>query len=285
MLKPKMGGKSNLRILLKGDEDVTNSLLSLSEGGKKLNKGLRDLIQEKYQGAFQVEIISEPGERSDILVQKINQVPIPDVLKLPGIEPEKSWHKQSCLFDQNQNLDVIVFSLQPEIIHSLSKHRQTGYLLNPPDDWPRRWTEAQQQDFKEQFESVGLLPVQQSQENLSQIINYVKEKVGAYIIFYNCCTIDPNDEVYNYYQQEEPLSLRIKQFNLALMKLSILAGISIVDVDYQLAALGAERHIPKVLDYSLEAQEAICQEFLRVIEDVGFFEKRSLLMQVGQQKK
>ena len=42
MLQPKMGGKSNLRILLKGGEDVNNSLLSLAEGGKKLARGLRD---------------------------------------------------------------------------------------------------------------------------------------------------------------------------------------------------------------------------------------------------
>ena len=132
---------------------------------------------------------------------------------------------------------------------------------------------------------MGLLPVQQSQENLSQIINYVKEKIGAYIIFYNCCTIDPSDQVYNYYQQKYTLSERIKQFNLALMKLSIQDGISIIDVDYQLARLGADQYVNKAFDYSAEAQKVICQEFLRVIEDVGFFEKRPLLMQIGQQKK
>ncbi len=39
MTEPKMGGKPTLRLFLTGGDDVTNSLLSVAEGGQKLDRG------------------------------------------------------------------------------------------------------------------------------------------------------------------------------------------------------------------------------------------------------
>ena len=112
----------------------------------------------------------------------------------------------------------------------------------------------------------------------------LKEKTNAYIICYNCCDFDPSDRTTNYHNIGETLRLRIQKLNLALLKLSIQKGISIIDVESLLAELGAGQHVIAALNYSPEAYRTICQEFLRVIIDVGFFENRPLLKQIGRRR-
>ncbi|MCT7989006.1 class I SAM-dependent methyltransferase [Laspinema olomoucense] len=129
-----------------------------------------------------------------------------------------------------------------------------------------------------------VLSVERYYENLVRIVRLIKEQMGAYIIFFNCCSLDPEERMHNYHNLTDSLSLRIQKLNLALIKLSMLEGISIIDVDYILAELGGDHHVLQALDYSPAAWEAISLEFLRVIEDVGFFELRPLLVQIGKIK-
>ncbi len=280
METPKMGGRSHLRILLKGDDDLTNSLLSLAEGGQKIQQGLRQLVREKYQESFKIDILQEKGERSDILVQKITQVPIPETLRSFGLDIGNGF----LSLDESQ-IDIIVFSILPEIKQIVYQHRESGYLIAPPEDWEQQWTEDKKDNFRQNFELAFPLTAQQSQENFRQIIKYVKDKIGAYIIFFNACTIDGNDHTCNYYEKPETLPIKLTKLNLALLKLSLEWGISLIDVDQQLAELGVNQHLIKALEYTSAANQAICQEFLRVMADVGFFENRPLLAQVGKRRK
>lgn len=282
MQKVKMGGeKKTLRIFIGDNNDITDSLLSLQHGGQKLDLGVNDLVHKKYHGLFNIEIIREPFGRSDLMIQQ------------PGVVPEELFqHKlddenfvttqfKSRLFEEQ--VDVVVFSLRPEITDSLWRHRQKGYLFYPPPDWEKRWTLMQKQWFQEQFSPIGLISVQQFKENFVRLIRAVKERLGAHIIVYNCSSVDPEDHTYSYYKlQDDVLSLRIHKFNFALIEISVSEGISIIDTDRLIAELGGERHVIKCLSYSKEACFAICQEFQRVIEDIGFFENRPLLMQIGQ---
>lgn len=229
MQELKMGGQPTLNLLIWAGSDVANSLLSFQEGGAKLHRGIRDLIQEKYAAKFEINIIQKPWSNSEEVLKTI----------------QKEGNAKNGL---EKTTDIVIFSIQSAITESGDK----------------------------------ALSVELYYQYLVQIVRLIKEKIGAYIIFFNCCCLDPQDCVHNYYNLDDSLSVRVQKLNLALMKLSMQEGISIIDVDYILAELGGDRHVLKALDYSAEAWEAISLEFLRVLEDVGFFERRSLLIQLGQ---
>jgi hypothetical protein len=117
---------------------------------------------------------------------------------------------------------------------------------------------------------------------LQAVVRMLKDDVGCHVIVQNACSVDPDDRTINYHGIEDPLSLRIHRLNLRLLELSMLEGISILDVDRIVAELGAGKHVTKVLDYSAEACEAIARELVRVLADYGFFEQRPLVLQLGR---
>lgn len=108
---------------------------------------------------------------------------------------------------------------------------------------------------------------------------------ACHVIALNASTIDPTNLVSNYHGIPEPFTRAAQRLDLALLKLSISHGISIIDADRILAELGAEQHVVGPLDYSSAASEAICEEAFRIIDDYGFFERRPVMAQVGQATK
>jgi hypothetical protein len=172
--------------------------------------------------------------------------------------------------------DVVVFSLEPEIAQPPWRHRESGYLA---------YAAAGAQPPADRFELAEPLPAARSKENLARLIAAAKESLDAHVLVCNCSSIDPDDEVHNYHGRPDTMALHIHKLNLALMDLSVQEGISILDVERLISEMGAERHVVAACRYSDEAYEAIGQEFLRVLEDIGFFENRPLILQVGQKGK
>jgi hypothetical protein len=158
---------------------------------------------------------------------------------------EEAEGRRECALWSGGPCDVAAFSLQPEALR--------------PGGGPAR--------FKADFRRV---------------IRAAKERLDAHLLVFNCSSLDPDDDVHNYHGREDTLALRIHKLNLALMELSVEEGISIVDVDRQVAEMGGQRHVLAPCRYSEEAYEAVGREFLRVLEDIGFFEARPLVLQVGQ---
>ena len=149
-----MGGKKELRVFLSESDDIVDSLLSTAEGGRRLQRGLREVIRDKYQGAFDVVIVRETCPRPDL--------PPPD----------------SKLF--SRSVDVAVFSAQPAV--------------------------------------AGLKDAQEFQQTLLNLVRTVKQRANAYILVYNCCSVDPSDQTHTYYGRPDTLSLRTHKFNLARKK-------------------------------------------------------------------
>lgn len=114
------------------------------------------------------------------------------------------------------------------------------------------------------------------------LIRSVKGHSGAHVIAFNCSSVDPGDIVNNYYRREDTFSVRVHRFNLALFQLSVLEGISIIDVERLIGQMGGDRHVTAPQQYTCDAYHAIRVEFHRVLADIGFFEERPLVMQIGQ---
>lgn len=227
-----------MKVFLKGNDDLVDSLLPADDGGK-LPGGLAGLLRERYAGKYEAHVIHETCGDSTSLREEL-------AAALAG----KDWPAATRLVEVRP--DLIVFSLH-------------GDLLGAAD--------------------AGTNP-EEFTKNMLTVTRLLKEQLEAHMIFFNASTIEPGQKISNYRRlEQEPFSIRAHKLDLALMELSVLEGISIIDADRLLAELGAARHVMGPLDYSAVACEALCQELLRVAEDYGFFEERPLVMQVGQKKK
>ena len=118
--------------------------------------------------------------------------------------------------------------------------------------------------------------------NMLEVIQTIKARYDARILAFNASTFDPEDATITFSRIDSPYPLRIHELDLEIMRLSFDEGISVIDVDRLLAELGAGKHVPKALELSPRAQEVVADEFMRVVKDYGFFEKRPLLAQIGK---
>lgn len=124
--------------------------------------------------------------------------------------------------------------------------------------------------------------IEQFRRKLSDLIRLGKTRLDAHVIVFNCSSVDPKDSVYNFFNREDTFSVRVHRFNLALFQISVAEGISIIDVERLIGQMAGERHVKAPLEYTDEAYLRICQELHRVLADIGFFEERPLVMQLGQ---
>jgi len=219
----KTGGQPKITVFLGESDNVSNALLSIEEGGRKLGIGLRDLVRQRYNGRFEIEFLRESWENG-----------------IPDIDAGKS-----LLLERQPG--IVVFSAAGDVTTSISV-----------------------EDFK---------------TRLLRLIRVVKDRLDAHVIVFNCCSADPADNVHNYHGLPDTFPLRAHKFNLAVMQASVLEGISFIDVERVIGQLAADTHVLSPLRYSVQAYETIGKEFLRVIEDIAFFENRPLVMQVGQRGK
>jgi hypothetical protein len=143
--------------------------------------------------------------------------------------------------------DVLVLSIEPDVTA-----RRTGT------------------DVAEHYHSV--------MGNLAQLV----KASDTHLVVFNGSTIDPADGTSGYQGRPEPPSMIIHRLDLALMKLSVLDGLSIIDVDRVVAEIGGRQAVESLLSYSPQVCDALCDEMLRVLDDYCFFEHRPLVTQVGR---
>lgn len=128
------------------------------------------------------------------------------------------------------------------------------------------------------FEST---PVSEVETALEDVIRQVKSW-DAHVIILNACTIDPEVVISNYHGKNEGFAMRAHRLNLALMRLSIATGVSILDADRVIAEAGAAAVVEAPLRYTADGCRSILRESVRIIDEYGFFEHRPLIAQVGQ---
>ncbi len=119
-------------------------------------------------------------------------------------------------------------------------------------------------------------------DDLVAAVDKIKEESNAHVLVVNVSTFDPTDQTSSLHGlDEEPISMRAHRINLALLKLSNEIGISIIDVDRITAEAGCAGVVPAALTLSAEGSAQVRDETVRVLEDYGFFDERSLIAQVG----
>lgn len=282
----KSGGNPDISIFLSGSGAPADSLLSLGEGGGQLSKGLRQRVNEVYEGRFNVSISHEAaGGASELLLASFSP-PLQGSAAPAGPQDDPralELAPSTRLFELPS--DIVVFSVEPEITRPVWRHRKTGIRVFPPREWERDWPADKKKCFSLAYEPEGLVSADRFRQEFARLVAEIKERVGAHIIVFNAFAYDPDDRTRNYFGVQDTPALRALKFNLALIDISTEEGISIVDVDRILAEMGGGAHAVGAFRHSQEACELLRDEFLRIMQEIGFFEHRPLVAQVGRKRK
>ena len=284
MQQPQIGGKAVTRLFIKGNDDLVDGLLSSVDGGARLEKGVKECVAETYEGKFSLEVVQETAVTTDILLQQLQGVKFPEALRAQGLDDAFLTSQfDSKLLEEES--DIIALSILSDLLYPRWRHQGEGYMICPPLDWQQRWSSEQRDWFIQNFSPIGKVQADEYKENMTQLIQLLKEKSTAHIVLVGASTFDPDDETHNLHGKEDPQSMRALRFNLVMVQLSEEEGITVIDVDRILAELGCSEHVNHIFNYSDETYKAICEEFVRVITDVSFFEERPILVQMGQRNR
>jgi hypothetical protein len=150
--------------------------------------------------------------------------------------------------------DVVVFSLADDVDTWASAPEASGTAA------ATAWTEA-----------------------MRSICGHLKAR-GSRVFVCNASTVVPNDHCSSFRGVDETASVFTNRLDARLIELSVDEGLSIIDVDGMIAELGADQHVSGLLQYSPHALDAIRTDFVRILDDYGFFHPRPLLPQRGQRE-
>jgi hypothetical protein len=286
MGNPKLGGKPILRIWIQPSSDILSSLFDSPSGRPESGYTLEELVRAKYGDAVRLDFVRGPAVRSDLLAQSVAGGSTPSASGrgqvCPVVKQPEADHNSTLLDDQ---VDIVVLSAQPELLAVPWSVGERDHLIGPIDSRHQNGSAEPCTRLDAQITPASEISGEESKENWARFIRLVKQASGAHIIVFNCSPLDPTDQVHNYHRTDDTLSVRAQRLNFALMQLSTLEGISIIDVERLVAELGGDQHVLQPLLYSAEAYASMCGEFLRVLEDIGFFETRPLVMQVGRRER
>ncbi len=258
-----------LRLFVKGNVDVHDSLHSCRLGRELLWNGINTAFREKSLD-ITARLRHETWTRSDALLAA--QGTVPDLLasrSLPlGAYPLASQFSRAVFEDA---CDAIVLSIQPDVTAGMLRHRHEGVLLYP--NGLEQWSRDDVAWARTEFERAAPLDVSQSMANLHAIITQLQRRKTVPILIYNLSAIIPGETVYSYEGLDETLSERIKRFNLGLVDLSRQTGIAIIDVDRMVAEHGADALKRDPVHLTAAGYRLLAHEVVRVLEDVGALEE------------
>jgi len=244
------------------------------------------LIQRSLDGTC---CILREGEvssaRSDFILQSLRPLPaewtrpVAEQLELP---PD---YFRSQLFSRNMHVAgeagteefpkrIVVLSIAPDVVRSLYRHRQHGFLVDPGGWWLNQSLTRVLADrsratwFRETFESIGKLDVAAFYENFTTIIELVKAVTEAHILVLNVLTVEPGSLVYNYQFVRNASTIRHHEFNLALVELSRKLDFSILDMDRLLKGIGVDGQVD-FGHFPPDRYQPIAGEAVRIMKDLG----------------
>lgn len=226
--------------------------------------------------------------RSDFLLQTLQHFPqewlepVTKKLKLPD-----DYFKQSQLFKKSMTVswphdleelpkDVIIMSIGPDVIRTLYRHREHGFLVDPGGWWFNQSMNAVLSDlsvaawFRENFVNVGRISIDGFIENFTKIIQLLKNNTDAHILMFNALTVEPGNLTYNYQFVKNLLVVRAREFNLALVELSRKLDFSIVDVDCVLKKAGINNQVDYA-HFPPELYPFVAKETFRIMRDLEVF--------------
>lgn len=144
---------------------------------------------------------------------------------------------------------IIVLSISSDETRQMYRHREHGFLADPGGWWLNQDLDRVLDDldtvewFRKNFKRVGRMSVDDFRKNNTRLIQEIRERVGAQVIYYNSLVLDPSNPTHNYQLVKTPHSVRRREFYIALAELSRDLDFPVVDVDRILKEAGVEEQV------------------------------------------
>jgi hypothetical protein len=258
-----------LNIIAKGNGDVRNVLHALHEDGVVRWNGINEILRARRPG-WTARVLHETMTRSDALLEP-QAVPASLAqrdLPLGPFPVAAQFHTR--LFTEAP--DVVVLSIQPDVMNAMVRHRGDGHLLYPYD--AESWPAGERAWLADNYAPEPPLDAGRAMANLAAIVARLREAGDPHILVFNLSPVVPWERVHCYQGVGETLAQRIRRFNLALADLSAETGISVVDVDAVVARAGADRLKLDAVSLTAEGCQLVCEEVVRILDDLGCFAER-----------
>jgi len=258
-----------LRIFAKGNTDLRDALLWSRVDGKLEWNGLNEALREaghptrarvRHETAVGFDFIPLRGAAPDAPAELLARFPAKSAHPL-------ARQQATSLFAQPQ--DVVVLSLQPEVMNTRARHRRSGFAFLAEE---ALWEPEHRGFLSQECESVGRVGVEASMRALEALLDEIDAKLAAHVLVFNLCPVLPGERVHSYLGAGDALALRVARFNLALAELSSRRDLSIVDVQRVSACAGAERVKLDLVHFNGEGLRLIAHEVVRVLEARGLLE-------------
>jgi hypothetical protein len=241
------------RIVLLGSADVARSI------------GRPGLLEARLETAGSTAVVSrEPPARFDVLRRRLDWAGEPPEVNVPeGLE---GWFAAQFATElPAPDLIMGVLTVRDELVAEVWRHREGGWLVQPPTGVEERWTEPQRSWLAREFEPTTTPSADESIGHLRHIADAVAG--GAVLVVFNASTYDPAGVRFDF--SEDVLAVRAHRLDLALERLAGEIGLAVIDVDRGIAEFGAERALESAVTYTVEASAVIAEDALRAVSQLG----------------
>ncbi|MGH8937560.1 MAG: hypothetical protein ACRDXD_15090 [Acidimicrobiia bacterium] len=249
--------------------------------------GLAPMLRDGIRGSVCIyrEGMGAMDARSDILLQAVQGVPEEHTRELLERFPQYRGYFDPRLFDKSFRVPghdwagefpktVVVLSIGPDLGRAAYRHKEHGYLVDPGGAWLTQPLEKVLADpatarwFKEHFQSVGRMPVEEFHTRFGEVVRLIKERVGAHVLVYNMLTVEPGSRIHNFRFVRSPHSTRRRAFHLALADLSAELDFHIVDVDRVLKESGVREQVD-FAHFTDQGLAPIAREAHRILKELA----------------
>lgn len=219
-----------------------------------------DLMLQAIDGVDPTAV-AEVSERLQLERPTFEPVLLEPEFKVPGHEHLGSFPK-----------NVVVLTISADLSRVLYRHKEHGFLVDPGGFWLSADIKDALVDmdtvkwFAKSFEKVGRSTVDQTMSNMERLVTLIRQSLDTEVVFFNCLTVDPGRQVFDYKLSHSPHRTRRREFGVALVELGRKMDFSIVDADRILKGMGVSG-LGDFVKYMPEHKKAIAAEFVRVLRD------------------
>ena len=170
---------------------------------------------------------------------------------------------------------VVVMSISSDLVRTLYRHREHGFLVDPGGFWLASGIESALQDleqvtwFSKNFRKVGRISLDDSMANFRRLIPLVRQRTGAEVVVFNSLTVDPGRYAIDYDHSHSPHRVRRREFASALVDLARELDFSIIDVDRSIKGVGTNG-MHDFVKFGAVQQKAVAETFARVLKERSF---------------
>lgn len=246
------------------------------------------LMREGIKGTLAISrhIGGTGGNRSDQILQTLDDLDpeaIAETSRMLGFGRdyfEPTFFEDSFTVPQMPQAgtfhkDLVIMGISTDETRQMYRHREHGFLADPGGWWLNQDLDRVLDNletvewFRKNFRRVGRMSVDDFRKNNTRLVQEIRDRVGARVIYFNTMALDPANPTHNYQLVKTAHSVRRREFTITLAELSRDLDVPIVDVDRILKTAGVEEQVD-FAHFPVDRMMPIGAEVFRILKAIEF---------------